>query len=172
MPQMAPEGSAPLGIGALVPQGAGLADFAPLVLEGLTMAIVARPWQPLPPGTEIDVVLRVIGEGLIRKPAISLVAVFEGRDMRLEAPVMTFQIILDRAVLGIRHHHLYLALRILRMLLNQLGKQMALINRPGSHLGGGDDFGLLSTARCTLKESWERTLPLLTREASGSVVDR
>ena len=60
--------------------------------------------------------------------------------MRLEAPIMTFQIILDRAVLGIRHHHLYLALRILSMLLNQLGKQMALVHRPGSHLGGGDDF--------------------------------
>ena len=47
---------------------------------------------------------------------------------------MTFQIVIDRAVLGIRHHDLYLALSILGMLLNQIGKQMALINRPGSYL--------------------------------------
>jgi hypothetical protein len=67
-------------------------------------------------------------------------AVFEGRDMRRYAPVMTFKIVLDRAVLGIRHHDLYLALSILSMLLKQIGKQMALINRPGSHLGRGYDF--------------------------------
>jgi len=28
------------------------------------------------------------------------------------------------------------------MLLNELGKEMALIHRPGSHLGGGDDFAV------------------------------
>ena len=53
---------------------------------------------------------------------------------------MAFQIIIYRAVLGIRHHDLYLALGIPGMLLNQIGKEMALIHRPGSHLGGGDDF--------------------------------
>lgn len=62
--------------------------------------------------------------------------------MRLYAPVMAFQIIIDRAVLGIRHHDLYRALGIPGMLLNQIGKEMALIHRPGSHRGGGDDFAV------------------------------
>src|SRR3989339_67015 len=96
----------------------------------------------MPSGTEVDVVFRVIGEGRIRKLAVSVLAVFEGRDMRLYAPVMTFKIVIDRAILGIRHRDLYPALSILSMLINKIGKQMALINCPGSHRGRGYDFGL------------------------------
>ena len=45
LPEMAPEGSACLGISALVPQGAGLADFGlALVLAGLSISIVSCPF--------------------------------------------------------------------------------------------------------------------------------
>src|SRR3989339_1516012 len=82
MAEMAIYGSARLRAGALVLEGAGLANLGfALVLEGLTILVVSGPFEPLPRGTEVDVVFRVIGEGLIRKLPVSP-DFMEGRDMR------------------------------------------------------------------------------------------
>jgi hypothetical protein len=136
------------------------------------MPIVAPPWQPLPPGTEVDVLFRVREAGLLRKSPVALAVVLEGREMRLDAPVMAVQIVMDRAVLGIRHHDLYLALSILSMLLKKIRKQMALIHRPGSHRGGGYDFAVAIHGPVNFEGELGAHFALTDSEASGSVVDR
>ena len=72
--------------------------------------------------------------------------------MRLQAPVMTFQIVLDRAVLGVRHHHLYLALSVLSMLLLSAREADGPHSPPPEVTWVAVILSLrLSTAQCTLK---------------------
>lgn len=124
LPEVPFDRAARLRGGALAHQRTGRAG-APgtQIIHGLSLHVMPSRFELLSRRAPVAVRFRVVLESLLRKdplaPSAVVLASLDVRDMGSQSPIVTGQVVIDRPVLGVRHHDPRGLLRVAAVLFNQ-----------------------------------------------------